>query len=64
MLSLEELKEIDPDLNLTDKELEEIREKLYELGQLAFEVWLEERQGGFPNGPVRVSPLLDESSIL
>lgn len=46
MLSVEELKKIDPDLaGLTDAELEEVRAELYAVGQLAFDVWWTEESG-------------------
>ena len=44
MLSLEKLRDIDPRLKmLSDEQLERVRAKLYDLGQLAFETWLKER---------------------
>jgi hypothetical protein len=42
MISLEEIKRIDPKLSkYSDEELEKIRALLYSLGQLAFESWLD-----------------------
>ena len=44
MLSIEQLKKIDPNLkNLTDKDFEIVRAKLYDLGQFVFEEWLKDR---------------------
>lgn len=60
MLSLEHLRKVDPLLEkLTDEQLERVRAKLYELGQLAFETWIKERGMGIPakivpNYPFRV----------
>jgi len=46
VISLEDLRKIDPELNdLTDEELEQIRAELYQLGQLAFDVWWLEKDG-------------------
>ena len=40
MISLEDLRKIDPDLkNMSDERLFEVRAKLYALGQLAFDSW-------------------------
>jgi hypothetical protein len=45
MISLEDLRKLLPDNeNLTDKELLELREQLYGIGDLAFEVWLEDKK--------------------
>jgi hypothetical protein len=42
MLSIEKLRKIDPALaHLTDDEIIEIRDTLYDLGQLIFDDWLE-----------------------
>lgn len=47
MLSVEECREIDPKLNdLTDEQVREIRDALYDLGQLAIEDWLEKKRAG------------------
>lgn len=44
MLSIEQLRLVDSTLkNLTDEELEEIRKELYDLGQLIWDDWLEEK---------------------
>ena len=62
MLSLEHLRKIDPRLEkLTDEQLEGVRAKLYDLGQLAFETWNKERNVSIPvkivpNYPFRVMP--------
>ena len=39
MLSIEQCKKLIDDKNLTDKEVEEIRDELYVLANLAFEHW-------------------------
>lgn len=45
MLSLEQLREIDPKFkNVSDAKLTNVRDNLYEIGQLAFECWFEEQQ--------------------
>ncbi|MBP6948713.1 MAG: hypothetical protein KBB50_01400 [Candidatus Pacebacteria bacterium] len=47
MISLEQCRKIDPSLgNLTDAELTEIRNALYELGNIAFKTW---QNNKFPN---------------
>lgn len=44
MLTLEQLRKIDPDLkDCPDEELIKIRSALYELGNFAFDTWLVER---------------------
>ena len=43
MLSVERVKELLNDPNLSDKEVEEIRDHLYMLSELMFEQWQEER---------------------
>ena len=44
MLSLNQLREVDPRLrDCPDDVLERVRAKLYELGQFAFDEWLKER---------------------
>lgn len=46
MLSLEECRKIDPTLNeLTDEQVREIRDALYEFGQLAIDLWLDAKGG-------------------
>lgn len=60
MLSIDQLKQIDPKLKtLTDEELELVRYKLYELGQFAFEEWLKSKNNpknkAVPTYPVRLS---------
>lgn len=55
MLSLDQLRKIDPDLaNLSDEQLTAIRADLYQTTQLAFEVWWLEKSGS--KFPVRSSP--------
>ncbi len=43
MLSLERVKELLNDPNLSDKEIEEIRDGFYQLSELMFEQWQAER---------------------
>ena len=51
MISLDQCKKIDPALvNLSDEELTEIRNSLYELGNIAFKVWQEEKFPNFSHG--------------
>jgi len=52
MLSLEDCRKIDPELNnISDQELEAIRDCLYGLGNLAIEDWIRENSGSnFPLG--------------
>jgi len=58
MISLEELRRIDPTLEkISDDELIIIRNYLYAQGQLAFECWLEKQSGS--KYPVRVDGLLE-----
>ena len=46
MISLDELKKIDPKLSkYSDEELEKIRALLYSLGQLAIESFLDNKKG-------------------
>lgn len=46
MLSLEQCRKIDPELkNLSDEELLEVRDLLYQMGQLAFDNWAKEKWG-------------------
>ena len=47
MLSIEALRKIDPSntINLTDKEIEDIRQSFYDFGQLIFEDWKEVKFG-------------------
>ena len=54
MISLEQLRIIDPNLNdLTDETLELVRSKLYEVGQFAFDKWLKTK--AVPNLPLGLS---------
>ncbi|MFA5792168.1 MAG: hypothetical protein WC884_04010 [Candidatus Paceibacterota bacterium] len=58
MLSIEQLRKIDPSLkNLTDKDFEIIRAKLYDLGKFAFEEWLKRRNSSktVPIHPIGLS---------
>lgn len=46
MLSINELRKIDPSLyDLSDEDLKEVAADLYALGELAFDVWWEEKNG-------------------
>jgi len=46
MLTIEKIRKLDPSLSsLTETELMEARDILYDIGQLAFEVWKEEKTG-------------------
>jgi hypothetical protein len=46
VLSIEKLKEIDPGLShLSDADVEEIRDSMYEAAQLAFEVYWSRKYG-------------------
>ena len=59
MISIEELRKIDPEMeNLSDEELTKVREMLYSLGQLAFDSWLEDNDGS--KNPVGVCGLINE----
>ena len=54
MISLEQIRNSDPRLkNLTVEELERVRAKLYEMGQFAFDMWLNERNKKVVPNPVR-----------
>ena len=44
MLSVERVKELINDPSLSDKEIEEIRDGFYNLSELIFEQWNEERK--------------------
>ena len=44
MLSLERVKELLNDPKFSDKEVEEIRDAFYQLSELMFEQWMEERK--------------------
>ena len=58
MISLEELKRIEPALmNKSDEELTKIRNLLYGQAQLAFECFLEDKCGS--NNPLGVDRLLN-----
>jgi hypothetical protein len=46
MISIESLRIIDPETsNLTDEELEKIRQSFYDFGQLIFDDWHEQKFG-------------------
>ena len=57
MLTLEQCRQIDPDLSkLSDEELAKIRDALYKLGQIIFDDWLTETYGSkYPVGVLRNS---------
>ena len=44
MLSIERVKDLINDPNLSDKEVEEIRDGFYQLSEVIFEQWNEERK--------------------
>lgn len=44
MLSVERVKELLNDPSLSDKEIEEIRDGFYQLSEVIFEQWMEERK--------------------
>lgn len=50
MLTLEQCKKLISDKNLTDKEVEEVRDELYILANLAFEHWRETKKRNDTNG--------------
>lgn len=53
MLSIERLREIDPELkDLSDEDIEEVRAILYDLGDLIWDVWLEEQREKWKKGNV------------
>ena len=55
MLSVNQLRKIDPSLKeMTDREIEILREDFYTMAQIAFDFWLEQK-GGSKN-PVWLSP--------
>lgn len=44
MISIADCRKLDPRLEkMSDEEVTKIRDSLYELGQLAFDTWLEEK---------------------
>lgn len=46
MISLEEMRKRDSRLiEMSDEEVKKIRDYLYQLGNLAFDTWLEEKKG-------------------
>ena len=64
MLNFEELRKIDPQLSgLSDKELFDVRAKLYELAQLAFDAQEKEKENDSKNPVGLVTPSLDEDTI-
>jgi hypothetical protein len=61
MLSIDQLKKLDPKLaHLSDDEILEIRNSLYDLGGLVFDDWLENGEGS--KYPVRFLQRLQESN--
>jgi hypothetical protein len=61
MLSLTQLRKIDPALaHLSDDEIIEVRDSLYDLGGLVFDDWLENGEGS--KYPVRFLQRLKESN--
>lgn len=51
MISLNECRKVDKTLeNLSDEELTEIRNALYELGNIAFKTWRDKKFPTFPHG--------------
>ena len=58
MLTLEQCREIDPELNkLSDEELIKVRAALYTLGQIIFDYWSTQKRGSkYPVGDSRVLP--------
>jgi hypothetical protein len=63
MISAEKLKTIDPKLtSIDEKQIENIRDSLYELGHLIFDDWLENEKSS--KYPVKVLRGLQESNIL
>lgn len=57
-ISLNHLRKIDPEVaNLTDKELEAVRDSFYEMGNLIFEDWCEQKFGSkYPSGDNNFEP--------
>lgn len=55
MLTLEQCRQIDPELNkLSDEELVKVRDALYKLGQIIFDDWRTETYGSkYPVGVLR-----------
>ena len=46
MISLNTIRKIDPEvINLTDDEIEKIRQSFYDFGQLMFDDWYEQKFG-------------------
>ena len=63
MLSIEQLRKADPELNnLSDEEILKIRDSFYELGALIFDNWVETEGGS--KYPVGVLHKLQEGNIL
>ncbi len=51
MISLEQCRKIEPSLNgLSDEELTEVRNALYELGNIAFKTWQNNKFPSFHRG--------------
>lgn len=63
MISLEQLRRIDPEVaHLTDEELFEIRQSFYDFGELMFEDWKDQKFGS--KNPIGLFPLNDTESKL
>lgn len=63
MISLEQLKRIDPKIrDLSDEQIELVRAKLYILGQLMFDEWIKTK--AVPNHPVGLSQTPGDSCII
>lgn len=62
MLPVEKLRKIDPNTHLSDEEVLEIRDSLYDLGNIVFDDWLE--NGGGSKYPTRVLQKLKDSNKL
>lgn len=51
MMSLDQCRKVDPSLNgLSDEELTEVRNALYELGNIAFKTWQNKKFPNFHHG--------------
>ena len=55
MISLNRIREIEPKLrDLSDEQVAEIRDRIYEMAQLAYDSYKEQRDSKFPVGSVEV----------
>jgi hypothetical protein len=43
MISLEKIRELEPDCDLTDEQLEELRADMYGLADMAFDKWIKDK---------------------